>query len=449
MRLLLLTPEYDGAGGGIITFYRMLAPALREANVEIRVIEGSAAHASSNSSKRVCDGVCVETLEYGRLARWWDRFPAFAATPGLRRHLAAAWAMWEQADYGQECDIIEACDWGLLFLPPAIEAVRPLLVQCHGSIGQVAVNDPIRGEETQGILVRLLERAILADCNVQTPSRANADFWRAEARCDAAVVPPAWQRIQMQAHEADNDRGLVVGRVQRWKGPQVLCEALALLGSRAPNFDWIGRDTAWGDHEGSTTAHLARTYPRIWNTKIAHRPHVDPDEVMRCQSAAKFNLVPSTWDVFNFTAVEAMATGRPTIVSRSAGASELVNDGINGYLFAAKNPESLASVLDRVMAENPQRLIEIGRAAQQTVRTELDPKAIVCQRIAAYNKIIESFQLHPPSPSKEWLGDICRPAEPLQNDQMAFLDHMPLRSITAHVLKRARGKAMAKISWRA
>ena len=29
MRLLLLTPEYDGAGGGIMTFYRALAPALR------------------------------------------------------------------------------------------------------------------------------------------------------------------------------------------------------------------------------------------------------------------------------------------------------------------------------------------------------------------------------------------------------------------------------------
>jgi hypothetical protein len=37
----------------------------------------------------------------------------------------------------------------------------------------------------------------------------------------------------------------------------------------------------------------------------------------------------------------------------------------------------------------------------------------------------------------------------LQDDQMAFLDHMPLRLITAHVLKRARDRAMAKISWRA
>ena len=144
-----------------------------------------------------------------------------------------------------------------------------------------------------------------------------------------------------------------------------------------------------------------------------------------------------------------MASGRPTVVSTGAGASELITDGSNGYLFTAGDPHSLASALDRLMAENPARLIDIGRAAQETVRVELDPQTIAGRRIAAYRAVIESFQSHPPAPATGWLGDICRPAETLQDDQMAFLDHMPLRLITAHVLKRARDKAMAKISWRA
>jgi hypothetical protein len=145
MRLLILTPEFDGHGGGIITFYRALAPALRANGVELRVIEGSAYHASVDRASRLEEGICVETLESARLARWQARLPAFDAVPGLRRHLAAAWAMWEQADYGEGCDIVEACDWGLLFVPPAIQAARPLVVQCHGSVGQIAVHDPIAG----------------------------------------------------------------------------------------------------------------------------------------------------------------------------------------------------------------------------------------------------------------------------------------------------------------
>src|SRR5689334_20571638 len=97
LRLLLLTPEYDGAGGGIITYYRELAPALLAAGVEIRVIEGSALYSSETRAERELGGVRVETLERSRMGRWEERFSAFTAAPSVRRHLAAAWSMWEQA----------------------------------------------------------------------------------------------------------------------------------------------------------------------------------------------------------------------------------------------------------------------------------------------------------------------------------------------------------------
>src|SRR5947199_2586099 len=158
MRLLILAPEYDGSGGGIMTFYQALIPALQAVGVEIHVIEGSAFHAAEDKSLRSENGVRVETLELKRLHRWHDKFRHFSALPGLRRHLAAAWAVWEQARFGEDADIVEACDWGLLCVPPALDRTRPLLVQCHGSIAQIAQHDPIAGEESQSALVRLLER---------------------------------------------------------------------------------------------------------------------------------------------------------------------------------------------------------------------------------------------------------------------------------------------------
>src|ERR1700678_3102905 len=98
MRLLILTPEYQAAGGGIATFYRALCPSLREEGVEIRVIEGSAFYTSDDKRRRFDCGVQVETLELRRLEAWWQKFSAFESAPTLRRHLSAAWAMWEQAD---------------------------------------------------------------------------------------------------------------------------------------------------------------------------------------------------------------------------------------------------------------------------------------------------------------------------------------------------------------
>ena len=426
--------------GGIITFYRSFARELCS-GVELRVIEGSGVRAKKSRGARKQDGIQIETLDYSRLVRWEEKFPAFDAAPGLRRYLAAAWAMWEQANYGADADIVEAVDLGLLFVPPAIEAKRPLVVQCHGSIGQIADHDPIVGEATENLLMRLIERDVLAGVsNVQTYSRANAAFWSAETGRNVTTIPPAWSLPDVFDPPQPGDRGLVVGRLQRWKGPEVLCEALRHFGGRGPCVDWIGRASSWGARHSSTAEHLARTYPDLWGTKFVHHAPISPTEVAHRQARALFNIVPSAWDVFNFTTVEAMASGRPIIVSTGAGASELIEDGVNGYLFSRGDPDFLAGAVDRVMSESHMRLTEIGQAAQETVRVQLDPQVVTSRRIAAYRAAIELFQSHPPSPTTGWLGDICRPAQPFPNDQMAFLNHMPLRSIVTHVVKRAATK---------
>jgi hypothetical protein len=156
--------------------------------------------------------------------------------------------------------------------------------------------------------------------------------------------------------------------------------------------------------------------------------------------------VPSTWDVFNFTAVEAMASGRPTIVSTGAGASELIEDQVNGYLFGAGDPDSLAGAIDRMLGDSPARLAAIGQAARETVRTVLDPKAIAAQRVAAYRVAIDAFASQPPLPATGWVGDICRPTETPNGNEMAFLDHHPLRAIAMHMLARGRRNVMARVS---
>ena len=151
--------------------------------------------------------------------------------------------MWEQVGFGEDADIIEACDWGLLFVPPALDRTRPLVVQCHGSIAQIALHDPIDGEESQSALTRLLERGILAGVDtLQTYSSGNAAYWQDEAGRDCFVHYPAWKRPETPA-ETLRQRGLVVGRLQRWKGPQVVCAALDLLREKRVNIDWVGRDT--------------------------------------------------------------------------------------------------------------------------------------------------------------------------------------------------------------
>jgi glycosyltransferase involved in cell wall biosynthesis len=443
MRLLILTPEFGETRGGIATFYRHLVPQLVGLGVEVRVLEGSAVHTEATPA-RVVDGAQVETLELGRLTRWVERFAALAAAPGLRRHLAAAWAIWEQAGEGAWADVIEAADWGLSFVPPVIEPTRPVVVQAHASVGQISTHDPLDGEEVQSALCRLLEAAVLARTPaLQTYSRMNAAFWRGETGRDVAMIRPAVPLPPAPELGAISDRGLVVGRIQRWKGPQVLCDALALMGEAAPDVDWLGRDTAYGRREGSTAAAMERAFPETWGRRIIPTGPVPPAEVAARQATARFNLVPSAWDVFNFTAAEAMASGRPVVVSTGAGASELVVDGETGFIFEAGDAASLAAALERVMSASETDLAAIGAAARETVRRDLDPAAIAKARLAAYQDAIDGFARARPAAIGGWLGGVCRP-DAAAAEGAAFLDQFPIRAVASHLASRLGGKLGAR-----
>src|SRR6202000_3417649 len=52
-------------------------------------------------------------------------------------------------------------------------------------------------------------------------------------------------------------------------------------------------------------------------------------------STASVFIMPSLEDGFGMVALEAMACGCPVIISSNAGAADLVNEGVNGYVVPA------------------------------------------------------------------------------------------------------------------
>lgn len=445
MKLLYVLPEYvTNAGGGIITFYRHFLPLLAAQGHEVRVIVGSGVVAERSPSPIMIDGVSVETLDHDLLDRYHARFARYAALPGLRRFLAGAWAMREQAEHGEGYDLVEAVDWGLLFLPWAVEQGPPLVAQLHGSTGQIDLHDPVRGEEVQGSLVRMLEQAGIANATCpQAYSQANAGFWQRQTGREVERILPAWRPLL--AHDASvkkTARGLVVGRVQKWKGPDVLCQALRLLDDKAPPIDWMGRDTPYQSRDLMTSDHLRRSWPDIWGKVVTQQPQQPFEQTARLQAQAAFMIVPSLWDTFNFTCVEAMGAGTPVICSTGAGASELIEDGVNGFAFENGSAESLAAALDRLLSLGDTRRKEIAEAARQTVRRELDPGTVCRQRLAAYAKLVQTG----PSgalPADDWLRLACEPARTSGSESLDFLDHLPLRSLVEYNASRA----MKKLRW--
>lgn len=435
MKILFTIPEYPPhSGGGIATFYWSLLPEVVKRGHQVHVLAGSAF--LSGKASYPMEGITVELLNSDLVAKNLLKFDRYYATPELQRHLAASWAAWEQVDGGAGYDLVETTEWGMLFVPwIASSESPPTVVQLHGSIGQIDFYDPQLDSHLQGSLVRLLEAGLLAVADeLQTYSLSNARTWGQLTGRNVTYIPPAVQPASNSELTDQSSSGLVVGRIQYWKGPTVLCEALRLLGNKAPTLDWVGRDTVYRESSASMATHLGQAYPDIWEIKVRPLGALPPEETAQLQAKAEFIVVPSTWDVFNYTCAEGMARAQVVVCSQGAGAADLIEHGVNGLTCAADNPQALAESLETLLSLSVTKRKQIRRAAQQTIQNKLAPSKIAHQRIEAYEKLLGrgKFPVHPNS----WLIDAVSPHKSLDKP-LSFLNHLPLRELSHYVLKRS------------
>jgi UDP-glucose:(heptosyl)LPS alpha-1,3-glucosyltransferase len=90
-------------------------------------------------------------------------------------------------------------------------------------------------------------------------------------------------------------------------------------------------------------------------------------DVERCYAGADLFVLPTRYDPFANTCLEAMACGLPVLTTTANGAAELIRDGINGCLLGdMPNVETVADALQRLLPL--ERRVAMGEAAQQTAR---------------------------------------------------------------------------------
>jgi glycosyltransferase involved in cell wall biosynthesis len=180
-------------------------------------------------------------------------------------------------------------------------------------------------------------------------------------------------------------RGAVFARLQNWKGCEILAEALA----ECPSIEihWYGADMGNTAEVGKWSESLARKFSKVFGQNFLYKGVVTPDRVPDLMDQADFVCVPSLWDVFNLSAVEAMESGKVVLCSRQAGAEMLIEDGVNGFLFEPDQPGELAAKLKQILQTSPEERERIGCVARESIREKLHPERLVQQRIAYYQSV--------------------------------------------------------------
>lgn len=152
---------------------------------------------------------------------------------------------------------------------------------------------------------------------------------------------------------------LAVGRLAAQKGFDLLLDAAARL---LPRFPELRIAVAGAGPEGPRLVARARRLDLapalLW---LGERR-----DVAGLMAAADLVVVPSRAEGLPYVALEAMALGRPLIATAVGGLPELVRDGVDGRLVAARDVAALAEAIGEAL-DRPETRREWGRRGRERV----------------------------------------------------------------------------------
>lgn len=194
----------------------------------------------------------------------------------------------------------------------------------------------------------------LADV-VVAPSKRSAEFLKAEG-CRKVVIIPHGVNLKEVKSIPDRFDVCYLGAVGPDKGVLYLIQAWTMLNYPDSNLILAGGGT-------ETLELFIRQVANQGQFKILGRVPNVSDVYNDCSVA----VFPSVTEGFGIGILEAMAHGRPVIASEGAGASDLVEDGITGFVVPIRDPRAIAQKIDW-LKKNRNKIPEMGQRARRKAR---------------------------------------------------------------------------------
>jgi glycosyltransferase involved in cell wall biosynthesis len=174
------------------------------------------------------------------------------------------------------------------------------------------------------------------------------------------------------------------GRLEPEKGITTLLEAWRLTRS-LPELRILG--------DGSLRSTVERAASS--DHRITFLGWVSADEATKEISRSRFLVFPSEWyEGQPLAMVQALSLGTPAIASDVGNFSELIEDGVSGYLFRSGDPTSLASVVSAAIgASNDATAVRrMRRAARDRYLRGHTERSNISILTAAYDRVLRERQ---------------------------------------------------------
>lgn len=169
---------------------------------------------------------------------------------------------------------------------------------------------------------------------------------------------------------------LFVGRLAGVKGAPLVLQALAALAPLHPKL----RLVMVGDGpERSSLESLASSLGIEHLVEFAG--YQSQEGVADYFAKSTVFLLPSFAEGLPVVLMEALASRVPVIATNIAGIAELVEDGVNGYLVAPGDVDSLVDRLNRLLQSDPEVRVKMGETGRKKVEEQFNA-SIEAERLA-------------------------------------------------------------------
>jgi glycogen synthase len=393
VKIAFLTDQYppviwDGAG----TYTATIAPALAGLGHEVHVVSCQ----GRRLRDEIHDGVFVHRRPLVRIpiSRYLGRYARFLRgrdyprdSISWRLSLAVSYAYWMWR-LGLRPDVIETEDEtrALVF---ALRDVVPLMVRLHSpALLDVRLRDGRLSWRAQ--LADRLDRisadrahALVAPSPLLVDVLRRFDWIRGR---DPVIVPyPFDPKTFFEVGEPDrrSDIVLVVGRIEHRKGQDVLVEAVAGLRAAGIDAKVVLAGTSAGPMDGLSARAAIEARAARLGVPCEFAGHVAYPALPELYARARVVAVPSRFESFALTAMEAIAAGRPVVISATTGAAPFVTRWGAGAVVDPDDARGLADAL-RPYFVSPTLAAETGQRGRRALVEELKPSEIAAREAAVY-----------------------------------------------------------------
>ncbi|MEM4699914.1 MAG: glycosyltransferase family 4 protein [Candidatus Nezhaarchaeales archaeon] len=298
-----------------------------------------------------------------------------------------------------DCSIIHAHDWLTAVAGVTLKHLlrRPLIATIHSTeFGRRggSLRDPLQRHihEVEWWLTYESWRVVV--CSNYMKMELTASLGVPEDKID--VIPngvgatkPLWpERLrEVRRRYAEDWESIVlfVGRMVYEKGPHVLVDAALELLSRR----WDVKFVLVG--EGPLRKELM---DKVQSSGLAHKFYftsfIDDLELSELYAACDVAVFPSLYEPFGIVALEAMAAGKPVVVSDVGGLSELVVDGLNGIKVPSGRAHELSLAIERLL-ESKEEARRMGERALRRVREAYSWDRIAERTEGVYRRVLREY----------------------------------------------------------